>query len=201
MAAWDVVFKKRLDNIQLDKLLVYVIDSVDASALPYLAEQFDVLGYKGYRLAGTAADRRELIKRAIELHRYKGTLWAVKEALKSIGFTDVAITEGSAGGFDHWAKFGIELTNENVQINADSFDELTEMVLEYKNARSHLAKVLITLFAAETIDLSEDLAGFEEEIGTDDEISFTGGLLYDGTVDFDGSRDFSGDMDTADFFN
>jgi phage tail P2-like protein len=57
------------------------------------------LGYKGWKLANTEDDKRSLIKKAIELHRYKGTVWAVKEAMKSIGFTDAVLIEhtGSIG--------------------------------------------------------------------------------------------------------
>lgn len=199
MTAWDTLFKKRFDAIQLDKLLVYVIDTVDASALPYLAEQFDVLGYKGFRLAESEAEQREIIKRAIELKRCKATVWAIKEALKSIGFEDVIIKEGIAGGYDHWAKFGIELENQDVQLSDRSFTDIIEMVNEYKRAVSQLAEVLITLFAEDTIDLSEDEAGFEEEIGAEDVIKLTGSLQYDGTAAFNGDYDFSGDFDTADF--
>jgi phage tail P2-like protein len=197
MAAWYSVIKEELGTIDTSKLLVYIIDSVDAVALPYLAEQLDVLGYKGWKLATTEADQRELLKRSIELHKYKGTVWAIKEALKSIGFDSVTVNEGIAAGYDHWAKFGIELTNQNVQLNSTQYQDILAMVREYKNARSHLEEILITLFADDVLDISVDDSTAEEMILSDDLLLLTGALFRDGTADYDGTWDHSGDSDVA----
>src|SRR5581483_7024129 len=126
--AWFNALMKELQEIDLSKLLVYLVDSVDSSALSYLGSQFDVLGYKGFRLAQDDAGRREIIKRAIELHHTKRTEWAIIEALKSIGFTDIELLKG----YDHWAKFGILITNENVQLTEASYQNIVAMVAEYK---------------------------------------------------------------------
>lgn len=75
----------RLGQIPLDQLLVYLVDNITASALPHLIEQFHVTGWEGGAQAITDEARRELIKRAIELHRYKGTPWAVARALEATG--------------------------------------------------------------------------------------------------------------------
>src|SRR5687768_14055463 len=104
LAAFDLLVKKRFSELELDKLLIYLIDTVQADAIPYFAEQFDVLGYKGFRLAHNEADQRAIIKKSIELHRFKGTLWAVKEALKAVGYGDAVIEEHVDG---HWAKFRV----------------------------------------------------------------------------------------------
>src|SRR5438067_1619782 len=110
IAAFDLSAKAWFDDLRLEMLLVYIVDQVRSEALPILAAQFDVLGFKGWALCNTDDDRRALIKRAIELHRYKGTPWAIKESLKSIGFTNVRIEEHTP---DHWAKFRVYLENEN----------------------------------------------------------------------------------------
>ncbi|AOJ06395.1 phage tail protein I [Burkholderia mayonis] len=86
----------RLDNIDLSPILVYLIDGVDASALPYLAEQFSVMGEDGWSLAESDDARRALIKGAIELHRYKGTPWAVREVIRRLGFGEVELVENIA---------------------------------------------------------------------------------------------------------
>jgi len=96
--AFDLLAKQRFSTMELENLLVYIIDTVDSSAIPYLAEQFDVLGYNGFRLAKNEDEQREIIKRAIELKRYKGTVWAVKEALKSIGYPDAVLKESVGSG-------------------------------------------------------------------------------------------------------
>jgi P2-related tail formation protein len=47
-------------------------------------------------LALTEAAQRELLKNAIGLHRFRGTPWAIKQALASLGWTRVALLEGQS---------------------------------------------------------------------------------------------------------
>jgi len=72
----------RLGNLDLTSLLIYIIDHVHESALSHLAWQFHI---EGWELAQTEQDKRNLIKRAIELHRYKGTLYGIKTACEIAG--------------------------------------------------------------------------------------------------------------------
>ncbi|KVN76047.1 phage tail protein [Burkholderia ubonensis] len=90
---------ERLGNVDLSPLLVYLIDDVDASALPFLADQFSVMGEDGWSLAESDEARRTLIKGAIELHRYKGTPWAVREVIRRLGFGEVELVENIARVF------------------------------------------------------------------------------------------------------
>lgn len=193
-AAWYQVIKDTLAEIDLGKLLIYIIDTVDAGMLPVLAEQFDVLGYKGLKLAQTEAAQRELIKRAIELHRYKGTEWAIKEALKSIGFTDIELVKT---GFDHWAKFGITITNQAVQLSDSSFFDITQMVTEYKRAVCVLQEIRLTIQTEDTFFIDDVAAAAYLEISGSDKLALSGSLRYDGSAPFDGSHNFTGDGDAA----
>ncbi len=76
----------RIGQIDLTPLLVYMIDNVDASALPHLIEQFHVAGNEGGRLAENETLKRALLKRAIDIHRMKGTPAGLRQALTEIGF-------------------------------------------------------------------------------------------------------------------
>lgn len=76
----------RIGQIDLTPLLVYIIDNVDVSALPHLIEQFHVAGNEGGRLAENKTLKRALLKRAIDIHRMKGTLEGLRQALTEIGF-------------------------------------------------------------------------------------------------------------------
>ncbi len=193
LAAFDMMVKKRFSELELDKLLVYLIDTVNAEAIPYLAEQFDVLGYKGFRLAQNETDQREIIKKSIELHRFKGTLWAVREALKSVGYGDVEITEHVDG---HWAKFRVLVDIGTHPINATEIADVVKMINEYKNARSHLVDL------SYTIALGEDAITPEEELTVsqasvdEDSVTVGGDFRYDGMELFNGDRNFSQDSDT-----
>jgi P2-related tail formation protein len=117
---------ERLGALDLTPILVYRIDSVPNAALVLLAWQFDMLAPQwqlGAELgetidtltdidALTDIDRltslygeagpsdydswRTLLKIAIPLHRTRGTPYAIKTALNSLGWTDVNFLEGQA---------------------------------------------------------------------------------------------------------
>lgn len=113
----------KLHNLDLNALLVYNFDTVPASALQVLAEQFSLIG-DGWELAETETAKRALLKFAIELHRYKGTPWSVEQLFLRLGLGNVVIEEGRSGhirdgtrtrnGFymrgvrsTHWAEYRI----------------------------------------------------------------------------------------------
>lgn len=136
----------RLAALDLTPLLVYRIDSVPQSALPFLAWQFDILSplwqliapvslgvdaltdidllididnliETGGVVSGeslTEAAQREMLKSAVPLHRFRGTPFAVKQALASLGWTRVNLLEGQSswGGASYpasqgWAVFRV----------------------------------------------------------------------------------------------
>lgn len=138
----------RLQDSDLTPLLVYLIDLTPSSALPWLAGQFAVTGDNGWNLADSEDSRRALIKNAIELHRYKGTPWSVRQVIRSLGFGEVEITEGAEGlGPDitsrwpasaHWALYGITLTQP---ITNDQAVMLHRLLEEVAPARCHLVSL------------------------------------------------------------
>ncbi|MGO8801881.1 phage tail protein, partial [Candidatus Binatus sp.] len=124
-----LVLVARLAALDLTTLLVYRIDSVVESALPFLAWQFDILSPLWQLIAPVSlggvdaltnidllidvdnliesggvvseqplpeAQERELLMSAISLHRFRGTPWAIKQALGSLGWTEVALLEGQS---------------------------------------------------------------------------------------------------------
>ena len=157
-----LVLIARLAALDLTTLLVYRIDSVVASALPFLAWQFDILsplwqliapvalgvdaltnidllidvdnlieaGGLVTELALTEAAQRDLLKSAIGLHRFRGTPWAIKQALASLGWATVTLLEGqtSWGGVAYpssqgWAVFRVMIdlaAGQGVSIGAAS---------------------------------------------------------------------------------
>lgn len=192
-AGFDALVKQRFSELELDKLLVYLIDTVNKDAIPYLAEQFDVLGYKGFRLAHTEQDQREIIKRSIELHRFKGTLWAVREALIAIGYGDVIITEHVDG---HWAKFRVLVDIGTHPINVLEIEDVVKMIEEYKNARSLLVDLTYTISLGEDSIAIDTVLEVGSDSNDDDTINVGGGFIYNGAELFNGDRNFSQDSDT-----
>ena len=81
----------------LPKLMPRLVDLVAPEHLELLAESRSILNEDGYWLAESDDARRKLIKGAYELHRYKGTPWAIREIVRRLGFGEVRIIEGLTG--------------------------------------------------------------------------------------------------------
>lgn len=93
---WELL-NETLDDLDLKAMLVYLVDLVKPSLLPVLADQFSLLDEAAWQLAESTDARRNLIKNAVELHRYKGTPWAVREVIRLLGFGEVTMLEGLGG--------------------------------------------------------------------------------------------------------
>lgn len=148
--------EKVLGDTDLSPAMIYMVDVVNANALPFLADQFDVLGFKGWDLALTEKQQRELIKTSIAIKRHIGTPYAIKQALKAIGYENVTIQEGVMmssifydaeytyngavlhGGFN-WASFIVTIKTKSPDQLSNKTKELIENLINYyKNARSKL---------------------------------------------------------------
>ncbi|HBC6617815.1 phage tail protein I [Escherichia coli] len=143
----------RLDNIDLSVLMVFLVDIVDSSALPWLGEQFSLFG-DGWELAESDDVRRMLIKAAIELHRYKGTPWSIREVIRRFGFGEVDLIEGTGrlsydgnrsynGLFVHgdaaaWAVYRVILKQPIIN---DQAAMLRQTLAAFAPARCHLASL------------------------------------------------------------
>jgi hypothetical protein len=181
---WDKVVAERLDSIDLTPLMVYLVDVVPADVLPHLAEQLDVLGFKGWLLATNEEERRLVVKNAIERKKYSGTPWAVKEALKSVGYNEAEIVEGVNAIYDgtfmyngmitygsnHWALFAVENLDlgESKGFSAEDLDLLKKLINEYKRAITHLVNISFSanvadeqlmkgIFSIQILDIDEEI--------------------------------------------
>lgn len=198
LAAMDAVAKERFENLDLSIILMYVVDTAPEPALFYLAEQFDVLGNKGWNLSPTTEERRALVKRAIELHQYKGTPWAIKEALKSVGFDDASIIEGVGIDYDgqydydgvifysggNWATFRVIIEiPDGFVIDAGNIELARALILEYKNARSHLIDISFRLIFNDSVAPNDEFLDLDDPI-----IDAVSGVTYNGFANYDGAN-------------
>ena len=117
----------RMSDIDAVKLMPRLTELVAPEHLELLAESRSILGEDGYWLAESDETRRKLIKGAYQLHRYKGTPWAIREIVRRLGFGEVEIIEGLSnkkhngdirrdgsythGHTDRWAYYRIIMTN------------------------------------------------------------------------------------------
>ena len=191
--ALEQTIRNMFDSIDTEAAMMYMVDTVAVSALPFLAEQFDVLGYRGWKLAVTEADKRTLIKQAIAIKKRMGTVWAIKQALLAVGYGSAVLTEGvNLGDPDtDWANFQIDVSlGATAGLDADTPQELTRLILEYKPARSYLVAISFNVNGIiESVD--EPLEELNYEYHTDlADTLFTGGLKYDGSKKYDGSAKY-----------
>ena len=127
----------RLSALPVSVPIVNLFDRVDASALPSLGEQFHIMGVEGWNLAGSETARRALLKRAIELHRHKGTPWAVRTALETALRTEASIKEWFAYGGDPFF-FRVRLDVSELGLDEPGMTEAVRLIFDYKNVRSWL---------------------------------------------------------------
>ena len=161
LGIFDEIISNQFDNIDLAPMMVYLVDVVQSSALPWLAKQFDVDGFRGFDQCTTVEQQRELIKNAIRLHRNIGTIWGIKKACSLIGFTPKSTQENVPiypGGENVWCAFRVELTpNDLGVIGANSLTMLKSFISYYKNARSILTEVYFGIELEDSLSLTDDL--------------------------------------------
>lgn len=211
LAAFDQLAKDRFEAIDLTVLMLYVVDTAPASALYYLAQQFNVLGWKGWVLATTEDQQRALVKKAIELNRHKGTPWAIVEAIKALGFDGAEIKEGVGvywngqyvfdgtinwgSASDDWATFRATiLLPSNVPVGATDYQAIRNLILAYKNARSHLIDISFRLEFSDQLAIDDQYLEFDNELI--DQVSQ--GIYFNGANNWDGSPTFGHTLDAVD---
>lgn len=207
LAVFDNMVEQRISEIDFSPVIPLLVDNAPENMLPLLASQFDVMGYKGMRFATTAAEQRELIKRAIKLHKYKGTPYAIKESLKALGITNVIIKEhillfvydgiynydaSLSYGESQWATFRIVVdASAYPTISTSLLNDIKTLVNTYKNARSHLIDVSFGFYFNEaptaTDTLYDNNMVFSDTVGPgvyySSVATYNSGVEYNRTLD------------------
>lgn len=174
---------ERIFELDLGVLLIHDFDNVIADALPALAEQFLVTGYRGWLLAETEADKRTLLKNAIALHKTAGTPYAIRLAMASIGFPNAVVEENPPLRYDgSWTYDGNEVYNgkklgafivtlapDRAPVSTAQIELIIQLINIWKTTRSELIDLRIG-----SISLFRNL------------------LLYNGQWNYDGSQTYDG---------
>lgn len=144
----------RSSALDISTVVLYDFDSVDASALPHLAEQFNVLGDAGWDIADTDEKKRALLKEAVALHRIKGTRYAVKRSLELLGINATLKEwwETTPKGAPHTFSIHAEVTDQPPgapAVTAERLKQISQTVTFWKRASSHFAITLGVSIATE----------------------------------------------------
>lgn len=155
------VIREELAMIEPAKLLIYLFDTVDASLLDLLAEQFDMLGYNGWVLAQNETQKRELLKSAFALHAIKGTPGGIEEVINRLGFPGIVIEENTGapmGATNPWSYFTVQYQlPDDRGINASEITNLIGLINTYKGAGDILGNFSFGLNKAEVLTLHETI--------------------------------------------
>lgn len=117
-------------------------DTCPEPLLPWLAWAFSL---DGWNPAWDEIQKRESIKQAVSIHRYKGTIGAVREAIGSLGIA--ASVEEWFAQFpvgDEYT-FRLLLSVDQFGIDLDALSRLVDLVDSTKNLRSHLSEIVIAI--------------------------------------------------------
>ena len=143
---FDEICEERFSILNLECVLVSIIDNVPADALPHLAEQYHITGNEGWLQALNEQEKRELIKSAIKMHRYKGTKYAIEEIFKTLNIVGNVEEWFNYGGKPYYFKVILQIFNRS--INEETEKKLRDLINEYKNERSWLEEIQFQLTAS-----------------------------------------------------
>jgi phage tail P2-like protein len=188
---FDVSFEDIKDKI-INVLILPRIDEItDENLLDLLGWQFHI---EEYNKAQDIQEKKNLIKNAIELHKYKGTLYAIKKVLE-IFSTDAKIYEwfqsipspynqifGQLNPYEFVAVLNVDRRVGNQLFSEQTQEYMKELIDEYKNVRSHLAGIILqatpsTTIATPSIISSCGVAKCEAEVNTDYQIDWNIGMM------------------------
>jgi phage tail P2-like protein len=188
---FDVSFEDIKDKI-INVLILPRIDEIeDENILDLSAWQFHI---EGYDKAQDIQEKKNLIKNAIELHRYKGTPYAIKKVLE-IFSTDAKIYEWfkpipspynaifrQLNPYEFAVVLNVDRRVGNQLFSEQTQEYMKELINEYKNARSHLAEIILEATPSTTIATPSILNGCgvgkcEAETKSDLQIDWNIGLM------------------------
>ena len=136
---------------------VYILSRIDElpePVLDLLAWQFHV---EGYDLARTVEEKRALVKSAIELHRFRGTPYAIRKVFEILG-VHAALREWFETSGQPYT-FEVELLD--VAREDTPIAKLIELINQHKNVRSQMARFDFTCLmeARENLSVCAGLSG------------------------------------------
>jgi len=174
---YEDIYAQKLSEYDISVIMHYIVDLAPESVLYYLADQWDVLGAKGWKFADTVEKKRELVRNAVRLNLIIGTPQSIITALNSLGFPDVTIQENLSGAKYNgvytyngainynqawpWPYFRVVIgVNNLLSLSGQIYLDIIDVVMAWKNVRSWLEGLYM-------------LADGEEQAGMIDELNLT----------------------------
>lgn len=160
-------------------------ETIRADLLPWLAWAYSV---DDWDVNWSETQKRQAIASSISVHRYKGTIGAVKEAVSALGVDANIIEWFNMLPLGDPYTFSLELDVSDTPLDESTLSKLIDVVEATKNLRSHLIEVVPG--ATSTTNL---YCAAVTGIGLEITIDYGGGNLFaDGTVFADGEQRANG---------
>jgi len=162
--------------------------------LPWLAY---AVGVEEWDSTWPETVKRDVISATPDIRRHRGTVWAVREALRAAGYADAYIEEGMPylthngaelhngeddySGGSRWALFRVIADiGENIGVSGSERERLVRLVRRAKPVRSVLREVAYQASVSDSLEMGDEHAitvkpAFEEVRPA--------GLRYDGSID------------------
>lgn len=151
---------KILDT-KADGILTTIIDNAPPALLPYLARESSITNDEGWHLADTDTLKRSLIKDSVPIHRKKGTVKGIKDALKALNIDCTVKKWFDYGGKAGHIKMLTDFTNRSID------DKTAEYIYTLINGTKRQSAIV------DAVEINQKSSG---------DIRFTGFTLCDVTV-------------------
>jgi hypothetical protein len=151
----------RFAALPVEVVMTFLLQLLQDTAIGTMATDLGVNGIGGLAQANTEQERRDVLLNAIRTRRRAGTVFALKRAIETLGYSNPIILEGVgdvpvvydgtyiydgyinyAGGNNGWAQFMVILPeNDLVGLTQAQIDLLVQYINYHKNERSELIGV------------------------------------------------------------
>lgn len=174
----------RLDALPVDIRRVVSAATAPADFLPWLAWAFSV--DVEWDLAVTDAQKREVIARSVAVHRRKGTVAAVQDAIDSLGFTVQLQEWFNQIPMGEPFTYRLIVTADQRGYTKEDLKKLIRVVNASKNLRSHQTEVAPSITSTATaVAQVVVLSGYETTVAygpyySDLEVAW--GLILDAAI-------------------
>ena len=142
LKVFDQICEERFGALDLNVLNVNDVDNLPSDVLPHLAEQYHITGNEGWKFCKTDQDKRELIKNAINLHKYRGTKYAIIKALSLINIKSDVSEWFQYKGSPFFFKVLLDM---ETSYDSDLELQIIDLINENKNVRSWLERIIVHL--------------------------------------------------------
>lgn len=175
----------RISDVPVPMRDLWNPDTCPAHLLPWLAWSFSV---DDWDPSWSELQQRQAVKASHEIHRHKGTIGAVKDAMAALGFNAQVVEWFNQSPAGDPYTFDLRLGVDQSGITLSDTNRILSVINSAKNLRSHLGTIDITVTSSAKVYVAT-------AAGSGHLIAYAhpaGALLLDGTWQLGGEENLDG---------